>query len=105
MIKVECYSGYRINERPLKFTLQDRAYQVTKILDSWYGETSQYFKVEADDQNIYLLKYDNYQDQWDLIFYQDTRKMDILMPPGNRVKPAVHPLHETAARPNTRQIN
>jgi len=105
MIKVECYSGYRINERPLKFTLQGRAFRVKQIIDSWYGETSQYFKVEADDDNIYLLKYDNCQDQWDLIFYQDSRKMDILMPPGMRVKPAVHPLHEMSRSRNAHPIN
>ena len=103
MVKVEFYSGYRINERPLAFTLQQRSYRVKEVLDCWFGERSQYFKVRADDDNIYLLKYDNTQDQWDLIFYQDSRKTDIVMSSWAGVKPSLwppapmngspHPLH------------
>ncbi len=80
MIKVECYSGYKINERPVKFILMNRAYLVKEVIDTWYGEKSVYFKVKADDENIYLLKYDEWQDQWDLVFYQNPRKLEILMP-------------------------
>lgn len=87
MIHVECYSGYRINERPRAFTLKDRSYCVREVLDSWYGETSQYFKVEADDYNIYLLKYDNFQDEWDLVFFQDVGKRDVGISQSVAVKP------------------
>ena len=62
MITVECYSGYRVNERPITFTLSEcdytRSFRVREVLDRWFGETADYFKVEADDDNIYLLKYD-----------------------------------------------
>ena len=70
-----------------------RSFQVQELIDSWYGETADYFKVKADDDNIYLLKYDGNCDQWDLIFYQDPRKMDILQPPGAEVKPPFYPVH------------
>ncbi|MFQ5481621.1 MAG: hypothetical protein ACE5ER_02585 [Nitrospinaceae bacterium] len=105
MIEVECYSGYRVNERPLAFRLQGRSYQVKEIIDSWYGETSVYFKVQADDDNIYLLKYDNVQDKWDLIFYQDSRKMDTLMSPGGSAKPLGHPLHEPPRNQKARSVH
>ncbi len=97
MVKVECFSGYKINERPVAFHLIERgakrSFQVQELIDSWYGETADYFKVKADDDNIYLLKYDGNCDQWDLIFYQDARKMDILQPPGAGVKPPFYPVH------------
>ncbi len=84
MITVECYSGYRVNERPITFTLSEcdytRSFRVREVLDRWFGETADYFKVEADDDNIYLLKYDGRQDAWDLILYQDPRRLKTVRP-------------------------
>lgn len=84
MVTVECYSGYRVNERPTAFTLVDRDYtrsfKVREVLDRWFGETADYFKVEADDDNIYLLKYDSRQDVWDLVFYQNPRRIREVQP-------------------------
>lgn len=97
MVRVECFSGYKINERPVAFHLIERdtkrSFKVRELIDSWYGETADYFKVKADDDNIYLLKYDGNQDQWDLIFYQDSRKMAILQSPEAGVTPPSYPVH------------
>jgi hypothetical protein len=35
-IQVECYSGYRANERPLAFTWQGKRRKVKEIVDRWY---------------------------------------------------------------------
>ena len=97
MIRVECFSGYKINEKacgvPLDRMRDLALFSRQELIDSWYGETADYFKVKADDDNIYLLKYDGNCDQWDLIFYQDPRKIDILQPPGAGVKPPFYPVH------------
>ena len=79
MIKVECRSGYQIKERPIAFQFCNRRYRVKEVVDRWYGEAAVYFKVEADDNNIYLLKYDEGQDCWDLIFYQNPLKVEAAM--------------------------
>ena len=79
MIKVECHSGYQIKERPVAFQFCDRRYMVIEVVDRWYGEGAVYFKVEADDNNIYLLKYEEGQDYWDLIFYQNPLKVEAVM--------------------------
>ena len=71
MIKVEFCSGYQIKERPIAFQFCDRQYKIKEVVDQWYGEGEVYFKVEADDNNIYLLKYEEGQGCWDLIFYQN----------------------------------
>jgi len=78
MIKVECMSGYKLNERPIAFNLIDRRYEVKDIVDRWYGEGTSYFKVKADDDNIYLLKYDGWEDCWELVFYQNPKKLSSL---------------------------
>jgi hypothetical protein len=35
-ITVECYSGYKANERPAAFTMQTRRREVAGIVDRWY---------------------------------------------------------------------
>lgn len=80
MLKVKCYSGYKLNERPIAFSLHDRDYEVKEVIDRWYGEGSVYFKVQAGDENIYLLKYDEGQDLWDLVFYQNPGKLKNILP-------------------------
>jgi hypothetical protein len=91
MVKVECYSGYRVNERPVAFTINEcddtRSFKIREVIDRWFGETADYFKVIADDENIYLLKYDGRQDAWDLIFYQDPRRLKEVQPLELEVKP------------------
>ena len=67
-LKVECYSGYKADERPLRFGFQDaadaRTFEVTEILDQWYGIGYQCFKVLADDGNLYILRHQQAEDEW-----------------------------------------
>lgn len=68
-IKVECYSGYKANERPLRFHIGKRVLEVKDLLDRWYGEEADYFKLVADDGNKYILKYDRQGDSWEMSMY------------------------------------
>ena len=72
--RVECYSGYEANERPLSFELDDRKFAVKELLDQWQGINHTYFKVRADDDNIYILKYDEHKDEWSLEFFRAKEK-------------------------------
>ena len=68
-LHVECYSGHKADERPLRFAPAARAartYQVMEILDQWYGVGYQCFKARADDGNIYILRHDDSDDSWTL---------------------------------------
>ena len=91
MVKVECYSGYRVNERPVAFTINEcdytRSFKIREVIDRWFGESADYFKVVADDENIYLLKYDSRQDVWDLVFYQDPRRIQAVQLSEQEDKP------------------
>jgi hypothetical protein len=53
---VECYSGSKADERPVRFRLDDHDYFVEELLDQWYGPGDAYFKVRADDGNCYILR-------------------------------------------------
>jgi len=55
-IRVECYSGSKANERPVRFYLGGRELFVEEVLDQWYGPDDLFFKVMADDGNLYILR-------------------------------------------------
>jgi hypothetical protein len=69
-LQVECYSGYKADERPLRFAFlakQDGPkFEVNEVLDQWYGVGYQCFKVRADDGNIYILRHQLGEDCWRL---------------------------------------
>lgn len=65
-LAVRCYAGYRGHERPLAFTLGERTLEVRDIQDRWYSPGAVYFRVLADDGNLYLLRHDEAADEWTL---------------------------------------
>jgi hypothetical protein len=65
-ITVECYAGHRADERPVRFTLRGRSYEVLELDDQWYSPDARYFRVRADDGNLYVLRHDERQDTWTL---------------------------------------
>ncbi len=63
-IEVIAYSGYKANERPLQFILDEKRLEVQDITDRWYGVEHDHFKVMADDGKVYLLKWHRALDVW-----------------------------------------
>jgi hypothetical protein len=67
-LKVVCYSGYKADERPLRFTFGDKRggkfFEVKELLDQWYGIGYHCFKVLADDGNLYILRHQQEEDYW-----------------------------------------
>jgi hypothetical protein len=68
-IRVESYDGYRAGEKPLRFHMGGKMREVVEILDRWYGEDHDYFKVRADDGGLYVLRYGRCEDGWELMQY------------------------------------
>ena len=65
-IKVECYSGYKADEKPVSFSLYSKKLMVEKIIDQWRTPEFEYFKVMGDDGKGYLLKQDSRKGDWAL---------------------------------------
>ena len=85
MIKVEFCSKVQTKERPVAFQVYNRRYKIKEIVDRWHGIGEVFFKVEADDNNIYLLKYEEGQGCWDLVFYQNPVLVETLMVGNEKV--------------------
>src|SRR5215203_6713064 len=71
-VRVQCYSGTKANERPVRFELDGREYLVEDILDRWYGPDDTFFKLLADDKNIYILRHNPTSDVWSLESFRKT---------------------------------
>ena len=54
-VHVECYAGRKADERPVRFRLENHEYVVVDVLDQWYGPDDHFYKVRADDGNLYQL--------------------------------------------------
>lgn len=67
LLKVKTYSGYKADERPRSFAIDERELQVEEVIDRWYGEGYEYFKVKADDGYIYIMKHGTGQDDWEMV--------------------------------------
>jgi hypothetical protein len=55
-LEVDSYSGRKADERPIRFRLRDHEYAVQEVLDQWYGPQDDFFKILADDSNLYILR-------------------------------------------------
>lgn len=71
-IQVECYSAYRAEERPVRFRIEGHEYRVKEVLDQWYGPEDAWYKVLANDGNIYILRRRSCvpDGEWDLVSFR-----------------------------------
>jgi hypothetical protein len=72
-IQVECYSGYKANERPVAFTYKGCRREVAEIVDHWYEggvdpgrPATDYFTVKTPDGEIFILRYLSLFDAWSI---------------------------------------
>ncbi|MDY7032084.1 MAG: hypothetical protein SVY10_09290 [Thermodesulfobacteriota bacterium] len=68
-VKVVSYSGYKAEEKPQSFQIGDRSLEILKIEKTWYQEGLErrrkaYFRVRADDNNLYQIYYDEETECW-----------------------------------------
>lgn len=85
-IRVECYAGHRADERPLRFVLRGREFQVRELDGQWYSPENTYFRVRADDGNFYVLRHHEIQDIWTLDGFRVARDGLGQLPPMNFVE-------------------
>ena len=62
--EVDTYSGYRADERPLRFTRNGICREIVSVDDRWYGSDDEWFRVRADDDNVYVLRRSRLTDSW-----------------------------------------
>jgi hypothetical protein len=69
-VQVICYASRKADERPVRFQLGEREHIVEEVLDQWYGPNETFFRVCADDGNLYVLEHSTAADKWTLESYR-----------------------------------
>jgi hypothetical protein len=72
-VRVECNAGYRADERPVRFFAGGHTYAVEQVDDKWYSPEATYFRVTADDENVYVLRHDEVKDEWTMEAFRTRR--------------------------------
>jgi hypothetical protein len=69
-VRVECYAGHRGEETPRRLFVDERAIELTEVLDQWLAPDHRYFKVLGANGALYILRYDVDGGFWDLTFLE-----------------------------------
>jgi hypothetical protein len=69
-VRVECYAGYKGDERPLRLHLGDRTLEIVDIEDRWYSPGETFFRVVVEGGDRYVLRHEEAQDSWRLSAYR-----------------------------------
>ena len=66
LLRVECYAGYKGDERPVRLQLGGEMVDVAEVEDRWYSPGATYFRVLLGNGERYVLRRENAQDVWTL---------------------------------------
>ena len=69
-VDVECYAGYRGDERPVRVLLGAQILEVAEVEDRWYSPGETFFRVRVRGGDRYVLKHVEAQDVWSLEAYR-----------------------------------
>ena len=73
IVQVQCYAGRKADERPVRFRIGDLDCMVEEIVEQWYGPDDSFYKVRADDGNMYLLRHHISTGTWSMESVQKVR--------------------------------
>ena len=72
-VRVECYSGYKGDERPTKLEIGEQMLDVAEVEDRWYSPGATYFRVLLANGERYVLRREDAQDVWTLEAFRSPR--------------------------------
>ena len=73
IVHVECYAGYKGDERPAKLQIGDEIVEVTEVEDRWYSPGATYFRVRLANGDRYVVRREDAQDVWTLEAFRSPR--------------------------------
>jgi hypothetical protein len=73
IVHVECYAGYKGDERPIKLQIGDEMVEVADIEDRWYSPGATYFRVRLTNGDRYVVRREDAQGGWTLEAFRSPR--------------------------------
>ena len=74
LVRVECYSGHKADERPVRIVFEAQTLEIASIEDRWYSPGATYFRVLAENGDSYVLRRDDAQNVWSLTAFRAAGK-------------------------------
>jgi hypothetical protein len=74
MVSVECYAGYKGDERPLRVHLGKGTLEIVSVEDRWYSPGATYFRIAVEGGDRYVLRREEAQDVWSLSAFRAKTK-------------------------------
>ena len=65
-IHVEAYAGYKANERPREFSVDEELYEIAEVEDRWYEPEAMYFRIRTTEGKRFILRFNESDDEWTL---------------------------------------
>ncbi|HWH57058.1 MAG TPA: hypothetical protein VN682_05460 [Terriglobales bacterium] len=74
-LQVWCHAEGKADERPVRFRLEEHEYLVEEVVDQWCGPEHGFFKILADDGNLYILRHRTSLPggDWELVSFRQSR--------------------------------
>lgn len=69
-VRVECYSGYKGEERPVRIVFGAQSLDIVEVEDRWYSPGATFFRVLTETGERYVLRRDDAQDVWSLTAFR-----------------------------------
>ncbi|MDE2467077.1 MAG: hypothetical protein KGO02_25685 [Alphaproteobacteria bacterium] len=69
-LQVETFPGNAGTEIIRRFQLGSQTHDVIENIDQWHGEGYRYFKVKTADGCLYILRFDEARDDWDVTLFK-----------------------------------
>ena len=66
-LQVECYSGHRYAQEPRAFVWQGQRFEVEAVEARWRTPERPAFRVRAQSEKLFDLRYDEIEDRWSLV--------------------------------------
>ena len=71
-VRVETYSGYKADERPVRVTIDGEAREVAEVEDRWYSPGATFFRVLLANGERYVLRRVEAQEIWLIEAYRSS---------------------------------
>lgn len=69
-VHVECYSGFKAEERPVRIVFGSQSLKVTEVEDHWYSPAATFFRLLVESGDRYVLRRDHAQGIWSLTAFR-----------------------------------
>ncbi len=55
---------------PVSFAMRERIFTIRAVLDRWEGADHAYYKVIASDGNLYVIRHDLEDNEWEMVLME-----------------------------------